>query len=161
MTGEQVRAARAALRMDQSQFAKMCGLSVETIKRYERIDGPIRANIDTIQKIYIAIEDAGITFIEDDTEYGPGSGVFISAKKPEQIHLAILNAMDHYKLVVLFELNQRIPDLFEKPLSEILKIYLDEMASSSWILEREVKRKLEADDAVRTKLKYTTPDGMT
>ena len=65
-SGEQIRAARALARIDQIELAVQCGLSVETIKRLERIRGPIDANIRTLRAIDDAFRRIGITFNTGD-----------------------------------------------------------------------------------------------
>jgi transcriptional regulator with XRE-family HTH domain len=65
-SGEQIRAARALARIDQIELAGQCGLSVETIKRLERIRGPIDANIRTLRAIDDAFRRIGITFNTGD-----------------------------------------------------------------------------------------------
>jgi len=70
-TGEQLRAARALLRMEQRGLADASGVSLETIKRLEGIKGPISANAATVEKITKALETAGVLFIPENGE-GPG-----------------------------------------------------------------------------------------
>jgi len=72
LTGEQIRAARALARVEQVELAKCCALSLETIKRLERIRGPVDANIRTLNAIVTAFEEMGIRF--DGCENG-GVGV--------------------------------------------------------------------------------------
>jgi len=71
---EQLRAARALLRWEQSMVAAHAGISVETVKRLERLDGPIMAvKVATIEAIRRALEAAGIEFIDpEEGERGPG-----------------------------------------------------------------------------------------
>ena len=71
---EQLRAARALLRWEQSTVATHAGVSVETVKRLERLDGPIVAvKGATIEAIRRALEAAGIEFIDpEDGKRGPG-----------------------------------------------------------------------------------------
>ena len=65
LTSEQVRAARALKRMDQSGLADIAGVSVETIKRLEKLNGPLlSANGKTLSAIQTALEAAGVEFIE-------------------------------------------------------------------------------------------------
>jgi predicted transcriptional regulator len=71
-TGEQLRAARALLRMEQRGLAEASGVSLETIKRLEGIKGPISANAATVEKITKALEAAGVLFIPEN---GEGAGV--------------------------------------------------------------------------------------
>ena len=71
---EQLRAARALLRWEQSTVAAHARVSVETVKRLERLDGPIVAvKVATIEAIRRALEAAGIEFIDPvEGKRGPG-----------------------------------------------------------------------------------------
>lgn len=71
LTGEQIRAARALLRMDQSALALASGVSLPTIKRLEAIAGPISANTTTEAALRRALTDAGAILIDENGE-GPG-----------------------------------------------------------------------------------------
>ena len=73
LTGEQIRAARALTRINQAELAKQSALSLETIKRLERIRGPVDANIRTIKAIVQAFEARGVKF-----ESWEGGGVGVS-----------------------------------------------------------------------------------
>jgi transcriptional regulator with XRE-family HTH domain len=63
LTAEQLRAARALLRWDQATVAERAGVSLETIKRLERLDGPLLATrsstLDALEKTFRA---AGVDF---------------------------------------------------------------------------------------------------
>lgn len=72
LSGEQIRAARALARIDQSDLAKRCGLSLETIKRLERIRGPVDANSRTLRALFEVFSGMGVAF--DSCEEG-GVGV--------------------------------------------------------------------------------------
>lgn len=73
MTGEQIRAARALARMEQTALATAADVSVETVKRLERVKGVIVSmNIKTDAAIRKAFEAAGVIFIDGDAEHGPG-----------------------------------------------------------------------------------------
>lgn len=67
LTGEQIRAARALARIEQTELARLAGLSLETIKRLERIRGPVEANARTLRAIQTAFEGLGISFEGDGT----------------------------------------------------------------------------------------------
>jgi hypothetical protein len=72
LTAEQVRAARALLRWDQSVLAEKAAISVETIKRLERMEGPLmETRSSTLVAIERALQAAGVIFIESNGE-GPG-----------------------------------------------------------------------------------------
>ena len=67
ITGAQIRAARALIKLDQKQIASAADVSVETIKRLEKIDGPLlSATGNTVAKIQTALEASGIEFINTD-----------------------------------------------------------------------------------------------
>jgi transcriptional regulator with XRE-family HTH domain len=72
LSAEQLRAARALLRWDQTKLAKAASISVETIKRLERLDGNLSAHSMTLEAIRKAFETAGVIFIEQN---GGGPGV--------------------------------------------------------------------------------------
>jgi transcriptional regulator with XRE-family HTH domain len=72
LTAEQVRAARALLGWLQSLLAEKASVSVETIKRLERMEGPLmETRSSTLAAIERALQDAGVIFIEENGE-GPG-----------------------------------------------------------------------------------------
>lgn len=73
LTAEQVRAARALLRWDQSVLAERAAVSVETIKRLERMDGPLlETRSSTLAAIELALVAAGVIFIAENGD-GPGA----------------------------------------------------------------------------------------
>ncbi len=75
LTGEQLRAARAMVRLEQSDLASRAGISVETVKRLERTVGPVTAIVTTLEAVKVALEAAGVEFI---AENGGGPGVRLS-----------------------------------------------------------------------------------
>jgi transcriptional regulator with XRE-family HTH domain len=63
ITAEQIRAARALLRLDQSELARRAGISVATLRRVEAGNEPVLArSAETIRQ---ALETAGAQFIPD------------------------------------------------------------------------------------------------
>jgi predicted transcriptional regulator len=75
LTSEQIRGARAMLRIEQKELAARAGVSVETIKRIEGKLGPAPAYASTISAIRAALETAGVVFIPQN---GGGPGVRLS-----------------------------------------------------------------------------------
>jgi predicted transcriptional regulator len=71
ITSEQIRGARAMLRIEQSDLAARARVSLETIKRIERKPGAISALAGTLDAIRKALESAGVIFVEENGE-GPG-----------------------------------------------------------------------------------------
>ncbi len=73
MTAEQLRAARALLRWSQSTAAEHAAISLETVKRLERMTGNLtRVHVETIEALQQAFEAAGVEFIQAN---GGGPGV--------------------------------------------------------------------------------------
>ena len=71
ITGEQLRAARAMLRLDQKQFAVLTHLTLSAIRRMERSRGPIAAAPGMIEALRHALEAAGVEIIDA----GPYTGI--------------------------------------------------------------------------------------
>jgi len=71
LSGEQIRAARAIARIEQTELATRAAVSVETIKRLEAIRGTVGAQMATVLAIRAALEAAGVEFI-DANGGGPG-----------------------------------------------------------------------------------------
>ena len=63
LTGNQIRAARSALRWSVIELSERSGVSVRTIKRMEVFDGKPNSNFPNVQAIREAFESAGIEFI--------------------------------------------------------------------------------------------------
>jgi transcriptional regulator with XRE-family HTH domain len=65
ITPEQVRAARALLRIEQDDLARRARVSITTIRRLEAAHRKPRVSDDTINGIRKVLEQAGAEFIED------------------------------------------------------------------------------------------------
>lgn len=73
ISGEQVRAARALLRVDQKQIALAAGVSLETIKRLEAVEGPINVTSRTLSALRNAFLKFGVVFDgRDDADLAVG-----------------------------------------------------------------------------------------
>src|SRR4051794_35411572 len=67
LTGAQVRAARAALRLEQAELAAAAGISEQTIRRIEKADGPIEAaRVGTLREVVEVFGKRGVTFGEEN-----------------------------------------------------------------------------------------------
>lgn len=76
VTAAQLRAARALLGIDQRTLATLSGLSVPTIQRMEASDGVVRGNVDSLMKLVMALDGAGIALIDEGAaSEGGGRGV--------------------------------------------------------------------------------------
>jgi DNA-binding XRE family transcriptional regulator len=83
VTGEQLRAARAMARMEQSHLAGRANVSVETIKRLEKTVGQVSANVLTVNSIVAILESAGIVFTNGNEPGVKMSGWFIERYEPK------------------------------------------------------------------------------
>jgi hypothetical protein len=63
ITGSQIRASRAALRWSAQTLATSAGLGIQTIKRFEAVDGVPPSRTETLSTVKAALEAAGIEFI--------------------------------------------------------------------------------------------------
>lgn len=72
LTGEQLRAARAALRWEQKDVANASKVSEPTVKRLESLNGYVRANALTIDALIRAFDAEGIEFTAAADGKGPG-----------------------------------------------------------------------------------------
>jgi transcriptional regulator with XRE-family HTH domain len=82
MTGEQLRAARAMLKIEQAELAQLSGVSLETIKRLERMNGFLSANTKTLASLERVLEQEGAVFIPEN---GGLSGVRLRRDPPPKI----------------------------------------------------------------------------
>ena len=69
---KQIRAARALLGINQEELAKRSSVGVATIRRIEASKDRPTGNARTLWKIRLALEDAGIRFLDETENLGPG-----------------------------------------------------------------------------------------
>jgi predicted transcriptional regulator len=77
----QIKAARSLLAWSQEQLAVAAGVSIPTIKRLEAQDGPLGGRDATGGKIRLALETAGVQFIDEN---GGGPGVRLRKREPKK-----------------------------------------------------------------------------
>lgn len=76
LTAEQLRAARALKRWDQVDLAERSGVSVETIKRLEKMNGRLTATrVATLDLLRSTYEEEGVLFLDDGETVDGGPGV--------------------------------------------------------------------------------------
>ena len=73
----QLKAARSLVGWSQEELASAAQVSLPTIKRLEAADGVLGGRETTAQKIRIALERAGIEFIDEN-----GGGPGVRLRKP-------------------------------------------------------------------------------
>ena len=71
ITSEQIRAARALLRLEQDELARRAQVSVATVRRLEAIEGAGRVAPATLDGVRAALEMAGAEFIPDGVRRRP------------------------------------------------------------------------------------------
>ena len=81
ITAKQMKAARALLGIDQQSLAEAAGVSLPTIRRMERSQENVRANVDTLVKVVQALDRLGVELIaEDAASTGSGRGVRLKSR---------------------------------------------------------------------------------
>jgi transcriptional regulator with XRE-family HTH domain len=65
ITAEQIKAARALLRLEQEELARRSGVSITTIRRLEAVGGEATVATVTVGTVARALEEAGVEFIHD------------------------------------------------------------------------------------------------
>jgi transcriptional regulator with XRE-family HTH domain len=81
ITPDQIRAARALLRMDQEELARRAHVSVVTVRRLEATNGMSKVSPGTFDEVQRALEAAGAEFIE--------RGVRRRKRTPEEIEARV------------------------------------------------------------------------
>jgi len=66
LRGEQFRAARNLLMIEQQDLAKRANISLSTLKRIENTPGPVRASYENVEALQTALETAGVEFTNGD-----------------------------------------------------------------------------------------------
>jgi transcriptional regulator with XRE-family HTH domain len=85
ITAEQIRAARALLRLEQEELARKVGVSVTTIRRLEAPSGMELVARDTAEKVVRTLQESGVEFIHQ--------GVSLKPKAKDEALLARLRAI--------------------------------------------------------------------
>lgn len=80
MTAAQMRAARGLLDWTQGRLADVSGVALSTVKRMESV-GPEKSSVENIDKVSMALEAAGVLFMEGGAmAHGPGVSLRTSGK---------------------------------------------------------------------------------
>jgi transcriptional regulator with XRE-family HTH domain len=118
ITGEQLRAARAMLRLDQGQLADEADISVETLKRFEAAEGEIKGRLDNIQTVERVLQAHGIVFIESrldgDDDQKSGRGVKFAEDRTKLLRHMVANRVRGLALAILAQEQKKDPSFFEK-----------------------------------------------
>jgi transcriptional regulator with XRE-family HTH domain len=71
VTPEQIKAARALLRMEQEELARRAGVSVTTVRRLEAAHSEYAVAESTAGEVQNVLEEAGVEFIHDGVALKP------------------------------------------------------------------------------------------
>jgi len=124
--------------MEQTQLAERAGVSVETIKRLEGAQGPLRAQHDTLNSIRKALEYAGVEFIDDADR--PGVRL---AKEPLSAFLSAIT--EEIASLARADLEIRLsrdPSLMEGPRKQLINTVLESVAAVQGLLKHSLPRRL-------------------
>jgi transcriptional regulator with XRE-family HTH domain len=72
ITVAQLRAARALIGWSQPELAERSGVGIATVRRMEGARGLPKTTAENVWKVQQALEGAGVVFIDQDEESGPG-----------------------------------------------------------------------------------------
>ncbi|CAN7509703.1 helix-turn-helix domain-containing protein [Pararhizobium sp. LjRoot238] len=149
LTAEQIRAARALIRMEQTELAAKSGVSLGTIRRLEGLNGSLNAQEGTLQNIRVALEQAGVEFIEED-EAAPmgGAGVRLvrnqaSVEWNRQVEEVFIQAK---KRLSYWHLDEVVDD-FIKPITGVKAIAFDDFEAALAMIFDHAKDDLTKDIA--------------
>lgn len=145
ITAEQVRAARAILRLDQAELAKRAGISVETIKRIERGVGAADGKATTLLRIRQACEAAGIEFTDANDDIGPG--VRITGDRDRVLRERLSRILAKVMARELFQLWLHNPEFMKKRGAISIAEYMIKKTDWPAVLKR-----FEEDQVVRAAL---------
>jgi hypothetical protein len=70
------------LKVEQGELAELSGVSIDTIKRLERMDGVLSANAKTVDALQRALQAEGVVFIPEN---GGTAGVRLRRDPPANI----------------------------------------------------------------------------
>jgi transcriptional regulator with XRE-family HTH domain len=72
IVARQIRAARALVGLSQREVAERASVGIATIRRIEAAVDEITGTAQTLSRIQKALQAAGIIFIDQDEDHGPG-----------------------------------------------------------------------------------------
>ena len=72
ITVAQLRAARALIGWSQPELAERSGVGIATVRRMEGARGLPKTTAENVWKVQQALEGAGVVFIDQNEESGPG-----------------------------------------------------------------------------------------
>jgi transcriptional regulator with XRE-family HTH domain len=141
MTGEQARAARAMLGLEQTELAEKAGVSVKTIKRFESMTGRIDGH--SVYSVKNALELGGIEFLDGEDLRGRGEGIRFRTDRTAKLRRKIVEDVERHLDVSLQLAVEKDQDLFERPMKEIAKVILKDLNEG---LHASLQSNLKKDD---------------
>lgn len=142
VTAEQMRAARAMLRIEQGVLAEKAGVSIETVKRFEAMTGEIKGRYETVRAIQSALELEGIEFINVAGE----AGVKLVSDPSAAYKRLTAYTAQKCAMLALETVRRKDPDLFKKGPEHVAEVLIEGMPF--W-LRREMPKAFERREAVQ------------
>lgn len=159
LTAMQLRAARAMLRMEQTDLARRAQVSVETVKRLEGQTGALKATGATIAGLRRVLELYGIEFLDPGAAGGVGVRMALRPDKRlrEEISAAVAGMADAMLEIEFRRRSGRWNATGGKTIDDVVEEVAATIEKSlSFTLRRELTRLLPdaiADDQKRTATK--------
>jgi predicted transcriptional regulator len=88
ITGRHIRAARALIGWAQNELSTKSKVALGTVRRMEGNDGPVNARTESLTRVVVTLEKAGVEFLDGDQ---PGVRMRAVPPKPEPVraHLPV------------------------------------------------------------------------
>jgi hypothetical protein len=64
ITGRHIRAARALLGWAQNDLSRRSKVALGTVRRMEGFDGPVSARTESLNRVVVTLERAGVEFLD-------------------------------------------------------------------------------------------------
>ncbi len=93
ITPDQIRAARALLRLEQAELAGRAKASIVTIRRLETRDGGERVAPATLARVRVVLEEAGAEFTQDGIRRRPAGRADAHARFHELRAISLRSAV--------------------------------------------------------------------
>jgi predicted transcriptional regulator len=77
ITGRHIRAGRALLGWAQSDLSRRSKVALRTVLRMEGFDGAVSARTETLNRVIVALEKAGVEFLDGEN---PGVRLKLAGK---------------------------------------------------------------------------------
>jgi transcriptional regulator with XRE-family HTH domain len=85
LTGAQLRAARGLINISVADLAERSGLAINTIRRAEAANGPVRMTTENLMRVMAVLQTSGVILIDASDDQGPGVRLVSPEPLPKQL----------------------------------------------------------------------------